>query len=272
MREVLSGVSNTIPVFCGFDMFPEIPQTKRLRLRAYTNSDEAELFDVFADPYARRFYPEMAERANVRAWIEWNLRNYGEFGFGLWAVELKAEGQLIGDCGLTYPDVEGRRELEIGYHVIERERSKGYATEAARECVDFGFARTSCESICSIVRPSNAASCAVAARVHTARREFMKGGRLALLLLHQPPGLGGPANDRLSGLGCPQADSRGCGWLNTRLGTMTCLGNSLSVCAADSPREPFREQMGSAAHRRSCRSTRSRTRFRPCFFSRRIAA
>src|SRR6516162_4289375 len=132
MREVLSGVSNTIPVFCGFDMFPEIPQTKRLRLRAYTNSDEAELFDVFADPYARRFYPEMAERANVRAWIEWNLRNYDEFGFGLWAMELKAEGQLIGDCGLTYQDVEGRRELEIGYHVIERERGKGYATEAAR--------------------------------------------------------------------------------------------------------------------------------------------
>jgi len=96
-------------------------------------------------------------------------------------MELKAEGRFIGDCGLTYQDVAGRRELEIGYYVIERERRKGYATEAARACVDFGFARTSCESICPIVRPSNAASCAVAARVHTARREFMKGSRPALL-------------------------------------------------------------------------------------------
>ena len=153
-------------------MSHEIPQTERLRLRAYTTADEAELFDVFADPYARRFYPEMVHRARVRAWIEWNLRNYDEFGFGLWAMELKVDGQFVGDCGLTYQDVDGRRELEIGYHVVERERGKGYATEAARACLEFGFTRTSSESICSIVRPSNTASCAVAARVHTTRREL----------------------------------------------------------------------------------------------------
>lgn len=162
-------------------MTQEILRTGRLRLRAYTSADEAELSEVFADPYARRFYPEMADRAKVRAWIEWNLRNYDEFGFGLWAMELQVDGQFVGDCGLTYQDVEGRRELEVGYHVIERERGKGYATEAARACLDFGFMRTSCESICSIVRPSNTASCAAAARIHTARREFMKGGQPALL-------------------------------------------------------------------------------------------
>jgi RimJ/RimL family protein N-acetyltransferase len=100
-------------------------------LRAYTTADEAELFDMFADPYARRFYPEMVDRPKVRAWIEWNLHNYDEFGFGLWAMELKVDGQFVGDCGLTYQDVDGRRELEIGYHVVERERGKGYATEAA---------------------------------------------------------------------------------------------------------------------------------------------
>ena len=162
-------------------MSHEIPQTERLRLRAYTTADEAELFDVFADPYARRFYSKMVDRAKVRARIEWNLRNYDEFGFGLWAMQLKADGQFVGDCGLTYQDVDGRRELEIGYHVIERERGKGYATEAARACLEFGFTHTSCESICSIVRPSNTASCAVAARVHITRREFMKGGQATVL-------------------------------------------------------------------------------------------
>jgi len=73
MLDVLSLVFDTIPVFCGFEMSHEILRTERLRLRAYTTADEAELFEVFADPYARRFYPEMADRANVRAWIEWNL-------------------------------------------------------------------------------------------------------------------------------------------------------------------------------------------------------
>ena len=81
-------------------MSEEVLQTERLRLRAYTAADEAELFDVFADPYARRFYPEMADRAKVGAWIQRNLRYYHEFGFGLWAMELKAGGQFIGDCGL----------------------------------------------------------------------------------------------------------------------------------------------------------------------------
>lgn len=162
-------------------MLHEILSTERLRLRAYTEADEAELFDVFADPYARRFYPEMADRAKVRAWIEWNLRSYEEFGFGLWAMELKTEGRFIGDCGLTFCDVEGRRELEIGYHVIERERGKGYAREAARACLNFGFTRTSCESICSIVRPWNTASCAVAAHIHAARRELVNRGQPALL-------------------------------------------------------------------------------------------
>ena len=181
MLDVLSLVFDTIPVFCGFEMSHEILRTERLRLRAYTTADEAELFEVFADPYARRFYPEMADRAKVRAWIEWNLGNYNEFGFGLWAMEVKVEGRFVGDCGLTYQDVEGRRELEIGYHVLERERGRGYATEAARACLEFGFTHTSSENICSIVAPLNQASCAVAARVHMAQREFMKGGQRLLL-------------------------------------------------------------------------------------------
>ncbi len=157
------------------------PVTERLRLRRYTLADEEELFEVFADPQAREFYPEMSERAKVGAWIEWNLRNYDEFGFGLWALELKASGAFIGDCGLTYQEVEGRSELEIGYHVTQRERRKGYATEAARACLDFGFRRTACASICSVVRPSNTASRTVAARIHATQREFMKRGRPALL-------------------------------------------------------------------------------------------
>src|SRR5215471_1439216 len=88
-------------------MSEEVPEADRLRLRPYSLDDERALYEVFADPYARTFYPEMADSKNVRAWIEWNIRNYDELGFGLWAVELKVSGEFIGDCGLTYQDVEG---------------------------------------------------------------------------------------------------------------------------------------------------------------------
>lgn len=103
-------------------MDAEVPQTERLRFRPLRTADEDALFAVFADAYARQFYPQMTAQAEVRAWIEWNLRNYALYGFGLWALEPKPQGQLIGACGLTFQDVEGRSELEIGFHVLECER------------------------------------------------------------------------------------------------------------------------------------------------------
>jgi [ribosomal protein S5]-alanine N-acetyltransferase len=171
----------------------ETPETARLHFRPFTFDDEPALFEVFADPYARAFYPEMSDRSKVRAWIEWNLRNYVDFGFGLWALELKSSGELIGDCGLTYQEVEGRDELEIGYHVTLQERGKGYATEAGRACLDFGFRRTRALMICSMVRPANVASCAVASRIHQARREFIKRGNPALLFYTMRADFSGPA-------------------------------------------------------------------------------
>jgi RimJ/RimL family protein N-acetyltransferase len=157
------------------------PETPRLRLRRLTLDDQRELLAVFADPYAKEFYPEMTDPKRIHDWIEWNLRNYEEYGLGLWALELKPSGKLIGDCGLTYQDVEGTQELEVGYHVIHTERRKGYALEAAQACLDFGFQHTPSTMICSIVRPSNLASRAVAARLHAECREFVNRGKPALL-------------------------------------------------------------------------------------------
>lgn len=166
---------------CETRMSNWILETERLRLRPYVLADESALFEVFNDEDARAFYPGMADPANVRRWIEWNLTNYGEFGLGLWALELKTSGAFLGDCGLTYQDVEGVKELEIGYHVHRGERRKGYATEAASACLDFGFERTACGQVCSIVNPSNQASCKVAARIHAESRQFLSMGQPMLL-------------------------------------------------------------------------------------------
>jgi ribosomal-protein-alanine N-acetyltransferase len=161
-------------------MTASILETERLRLRPYVPADESALFDVFSDPDARTFYPGMADRANVRAWIAWNLRNYDAFGFGLWAVELADSGPLIGDCGLTYQNADGATHLEIGYHIVARERRKGYASEAALACLDLGFTQTSCEQLCSLVNPLNHASCAVAGRLHSDSRPTLFNGKAAI--------------------------------------------------------------------------------------------
>lgn len=149
-------------------------ETARLRLRRFTRDDADALSDVFADPEARRFYPEMEQPGAAAAWIERNLRRYAEHGFGLWAMIEKGAGRFLGDAGLSYQDVEGVAELEVGYHVLAAERRKGYATEAARACLGHGFRITAATVIGSIVSPANAASRGVAGRIHANVREFMR--------------------------------------------------------------------------------------------------
>lgn len=162
-------------------MTPRAPESARLRFREYASTDEQNVVALFADPAARAFYPEMADLAGARCWIEWNLQNYNAFGYGLWALELKESGAFVGDCGLTWQDVEGQRRLEIGYHLLAAYRGHGYATEAARGCLDFAFACTDVALVCSIVSPRNGASCAVARRIHASSREFVRKGQPMLL-------------------------------------------------------------------------------------------
>jgi RimJ/RimL family protein N-acetyltransferase/uncharacterized protein YndB with AHSA1/START domain len=157
-------------------------ETARLRLRPYTHEDLEPLRAVFADAYARQFYPLMGEVERVAGWIAWNCTNYRELGFGLWALERRdAPGRLIGDCGLTLQDIEGRTELELGWHLLESERGRGYATEAAHACLAYAFDRLLAPMVCSIVDPANSASRAVAGKVHAACREFVKRERTMLL-------------------------------------------------------------------------------------------
>ena len=137
-----------------------------------TPDDVDELYAMFADAEARRFYPRMRDIAEVRGWIDWNLENYRRYGFGLWAVHRNDTGAFVGDCGLTYQPVDGVDALEIGYHVTAAERGSGFAVEAATAALAHGFAVTDAERICSIVAPDNAASIRVAARVHASRRGF----------------------------------------------------------------------------------------------------
>jgi ribosomal-protein-alanine N-acetyltransferase len=145
------------------------PQTPRLLLRDLVPDDAPALFEVFADPTARGLYPAMAERAHVDAWIERNLRRYAEEGFGLWALVLRETGQMVGDRGLTLQDLHGHDALEVGWHVRADLRGRGLATEAGRACLESGLCETDWPRVISLVHVDNAASAAVARKVHAGR-------------------------------------------------------------------------------------------------------
>jgi RimJ/RimL family protein N-acetyltransferase len=140
----------------------QILETPRLILREFRPDDVDALALTLSDAETMRFYPAPFDRAGVENWISRNLARYQKDGHGLWAMIFKASGELIGNCGLTVQQVDGTNEIEIGYHLQRDHLGKGFATEAARSCRDFGFARLPVERIISLIRPENLQSRRVA--------------------------------------------------------------------------------------------------------------
>ncbi|MGA9544319.1 MAG: GNAT family N-acetyltransferase [Candidatus Sulfotelmatobacter sp.] len=141
---------------------PQIFETPRLILREFSADDVDALGRVLSDAETMRFYPAPLDHAGVEEWIARNLRRYATDGHGLWAMLLKTSGELIGDCGLTVQPVDSTDEIEIGYHVRRDYWGQGLATEAARACRDYGFARLPVDLIISLIRPENIPSRRVA--------------------------------------------------------------------------------------------------------------
>jgi ribosomal-protein-alanine N-acetyltransferase len=140
----------------------QILETSRLILRELCPDDADALALTLSDAETMRFYPAPFNRSAVENWIFNNVARYRDHGHGLWAMILKSTGELVGDCGLTIQHVDGQAEIEIGYHVRRDRWGLGLATEAARACRDFGFARLPVERLISIIRPENLASRRVA--------------------------------------------------------------------------------------------------------------
>ena len=139
-------------------------ETDRLVLREFIHEDLGALSGVLCDRETMRFYPMTFDESAAKEWIARNQRRYARQGHGLWAMDLKSTGEMIGDCGITLQDVDGESLLEIGYHLRRDIWGQGFATEAARACRDYGFAKLHAEFLVSLVRPENVRSCRVAER------------------------------------------------------------------------------------------------------------
>ena len=137
-------------------------ETKRLILRNLTMEDFDALHEILSDPETMRHYSAPFSEERTRAWITWNMNNYKTLGFGLWGVVLRETGELIGDCGISMQNIRGKMLPEIGYHIHKDHQRRGYATEAARACMEFVFEHTAFHAVYSYMKYTNAASYGVA--------------------------------------------------------------------------------------------------------------
>jgi len=114
-------------------------ETPRLILREYTDDDFAELHRIVSDPVTMSFWPEPFSEDKSRQWIGWSVESHKNRGFGRLAMILKETNEFIGDAGFGYILVNEKPENDLGYIVAKEHWRRGYGTEAAIACRDYGF-------------------------------------------------------------------------------------------------------------------------------------
>ena len=157
--------------------------TERLVLREFGEDDWRAVLDYQRDPFYLRYYPwEDRDEPEVRAFVDmfrgWKAeRPRRRFQM---AIVRREDGRLIGNCGLRRkPDNDW--EADIGYELSPQHWGHGYAIEAARAMVDFGFRELRLQRITSWCIADNVASARVLDRLgfkregRLRRNEFFKG-------------------------------------------------------------------------------------------------
>ncbi len=167
-------------------MKPIVPipvlETERLRLRPFTLDDEAAVFALVSDPEVARFVRFEAHRtpAETRAFLELVQQYYRRGEPFAWAILRREDDRLIGSCGFVSQAGE-RRSAEIGYWLGQPFWGQGYAVEAARALVRFGFEQMGLERVEAKCFVENSAGQRVIEKLGmkfegTDRSEMIKGG------------------------------------------------------------------------------------------------
>lgn len=139
-------------------------ETPRLLIREYKIDDKVRLLTALSDKTVMEYYPNTLDEKETEEWIERQLKRYKKDGCGLWAIELKTTGEFIGNAGLVKQSIDGKDEVEVGYLLLKKFWGKGYATEAARACMQHAFDVLKVNHIISIINPKNSPSLAVSRR------------------------------------------------------------------------------------------------------------
>lgn len=133
-------------------------QTERLTTRFLTPEDAVIWSQFFADPQAVELFPPQwlgDPISAARNWVERQLGRYADQRYGMQALIHRQTGEFIGQCGLLAQEVDGVQELEVGYHVLHRYWGQGFAPEAARRFIKYGFDNKLADSIISIIDVRN---------------------------------------------------------------------------------------------------------------------
>lgn len=130
--------------------------TDRLSIRPFRRDDRRAMAAIYADPEVMRFIDTRGE--DPATWVEGYIAHQQAHGYGFWAIEERATGELLGEAGFgPFDGVEGG-ELELGYLLRRDAWGRGLATEAAGACLAAAFDGLRAETVRAVVDVGNDAS------------------------------------------------------------------------------------------------------------------
>lgn len=140
-------------------------ETERLRLRAFRHEDLDAYAAICADPEVMRYLGTGVTLNRNDTWraMAGILGHWKLLGYGMFAMEVRETGELIGRTGYLNPP--GWPGFELGWVLGRPWWGKGYAVEAAIKCRDYAFDAMGRDRLISLIRPDNHRSIKVAEKI-----------------------------------------------------------------------------------------------------------
>lgn len=133
-------------------------ETERLILRTFTEDDGLLIYELNKDPDVTKYTGDPVRDIEHACQIlgQVILPQYALYNHGRWAVHVKSGFEFIGWCGLkARPE---RNEIDLGYRFMKSAWGKGFATEAAFACLQYGFEKLNLPRIVGRAMPQNTPS------------------------------------------------------------------------------------------------------------------
>ncbi|NAS29524.1 GNAT family N-acetyltransferase [Flavobacteriaceae bacterium R38] len=137
--------------------FNVIIETDRLFLREFVDQDAENFEKINSDPNVIKYTSDhdSSPKEAIKRFIN-TSNEYKKYGMGRWAVVRKNDGKFLGWCGLKYH--EDDKIVDVGYRFYKEFWGNGYATEAAKASLEYGFNTLKLKEIYAHAHPDNSSS------------------------------------------------------------------------------------------------------------------
>ncbi len=142
-------------------------KTERLGLRNWLASDTAPFIAMGQNPEVMRYFPELLTKADSTALINGLKKHYEKYGYTYFAMDELITGEFVGFAGLKYQTFESEftPSVDIGWRLKQSAWGKGFATEAAKACLDAAFNKFGLNEVYSYCPDLNKASEAIMQKI-----------------------------------------------------------------------------------------------------------